>query len=181
MTTVRGLLGPRVLLYLDFIASGRALESIESIIHDRVLPCYGNTHSVSSWVGEQMFLFREEAKEEVCNARGPSYFYFCQVRRALHATQTDHAVIFCGSGSTAAINLLVDVLQLKCNRLSNPEGLTVNARTCNARDDNDLISHPPPTNRARVPEVPLILIGAMEHHSNILPWQDSVCMAFQCG
>ena len=65
-----------------------------------------------------------------------------------------HAVIFCGSGSTAAINRLVDVLNLRI-----PADL----------DDRwDL--------RSRIPvdQRPVVFIGPYEHHSNELPWRESI-------
>ena len=65
-----------------------------------------------------------------------------------------HAVIFCGSGSTAAINRLVDVLNLRI-----PADL----------DDRwDLKSRIPAEQR------PVVFIGPYEHHSNELPWRESI-------
>ncbi len=65
-----------------------------------------------------------------------------------------HAVIFCGSGSTAAINRLVDVL-----------GWRIPAEL----DDRwDLRSRIPPDQR------PVVFIGPYEHHSNELPWRESI-------
>ena len=65
-----------------------------------------------------------------------------------------HAVVFCGSGSTAAINRLVDVLNLRI-----PADL----------DDRwDLRSRIPPEQR------PVVFVGPFEHHSNELPWRESI-------
>ncbi len=62
--------------------------------------------------------------------------------------------MFCGSGSTAAINRLVDVLNLRL-----PADL----------DDRwDLGSRIPPDQR------PVVFIGPYEHHSNELPWRESI-------
>src|SRR5216683_1473660 len=92
---VMGPFGARRLTYADYTASGRALSFIEDFIRESVLPLYGNTHTESSGTGLQTTRFREEAREII--------------RRAVGAGG-EHAVIFCGSGSTGAINRLIDVL-----------------------------------------------------------------------
>ncbi|MFR0355671.1 aminotransferase class V-fold PLP-dependent enzyme [Streptomyces sediminimaris] len=56
----------------------------------------------------------------------------------------DDLVIFCGSGATAAVNKLVGILGLR-------------------RPDR-----PPPAER------PVVFVGPYEHHSNELPWRESV-------
>lgn len=69
------------------------------------------------------------------------------VRRGAGADER-HAVIFAGSGATGAVDRLVQVLGLKA-----PEGL-----------------------RAAVPERdrPVVFVGPYEHHSNELPWRESL-------
>ena len=90
--------GLRPLVYADYTASGRAYAPIETFIRERVLPFYANTHSDSSLVGRQSNRLREQARETI--------------RKALNAGP-DHAVIFCGSGATAAINKLIGMLELR--------------------------------------------------------------------
>lgn len=63
-------------------------------------------------------------------------------------------VIFCGSGATGAINKLVDVLNIRI-----PAGL---------EDSFDLSRHVP------VDQRPVVFIGPYEHHSNELPWRESL-------
>jgi selenocysteine lyase/cysteine desulfurase len=82
---VMGPFGSRRVTYADYTASGRALSFIEDFIREVVLPLYANTHTESSGTGLQTTRFREEAREII--------------RAALGASQ-EHAVIFCGSGST---------------------------------------------------------------------------------
>jgi selenocysteine lyase/cysteine desulfurase len=136
---VAGPFGIRRVTYADYTASGRALAFIEDYLRDAVLPLYANTHTESSGTGLQTSRFREEARRIIRDSVGGS---------------DDHAVIFCGSGSTAAINKLVDILNL---------------RIPNDLDDRwSLRSHIPRRER------PLIFIGPYEHHSNELPWRESV-------
>ncbi len=74
--------------------------------------------------------------------------------KASAATRSTHAVIFCGSGSTAAINRMVDVLGLRLPaELDERWGLR---------------SHIPAEER------PVVFIGPFEHHSNELPWRESI-------
>lgn len=90
--------GNKPLVYADYTASGRAYAPIESFIQQRVLPFYANTHSESSLTGRQTNHLREEARDTI--------------RRSLNAGP-EHAVIFCGTGATAAINKLIDLLELR--------------------------------------------------------------------
>jgi selenocysteine lyase/cysteine desulfurase len=94
-----------------------------------VLPLYANTHTEASATGRQMTALREEA------------------RAVVHASVNggpDDVVVFTGSGSTGAIDKLVQVLGLRQLR------------------------------RLRPRDRPVAFIGPYEHHSNELPWRESV-------
>lgn len=75
------------------------------------------------------------------------------IARCLGAT-AEHAVLFCGSGATHAIAKLIGVLGL---------------RVPSALDDRfALTAHIPADER------PVVFIGPYEHHSNELPWRESI-------
>ena len=66
----------------------------------------------------------------------------------------DHLVIFCGSGATAAVSKLIGILELRL-----PDGLARRYR---------LLDQIPPAQR------PVVFVGPYEHHSNELPWRETI-------
>ena len=76
------------------------------------------------------------------------------IRDAVGATKDQHAVIFAGSGATGAVDRLVGILGLRI-----PAGI-------NAQFNLD--SHIPISKR------PVIFVGPFEHHSNELPWRETI-------
>ncbi|WP_160153532.1 aminotransferase class V-fold PLP-dependent enzyme [Microbulbifer sp. ALW1] len=74
------------------------------------------------------------------------------VRKSVNAGE-DHAIIFCGAGATAAVNRLVDSLGLRTDcyeRFGGRNGEIPAAKR------------------------PVVFIGPYEHHSNDLPWRESI-------
>ena len=131
--------GKKPLIYADYTASGRSLSFIEDYIRQQVLPFYANTHSETSYTGAQTTLLREQARDII--------------RAAVNASAEDQ-VIFCGPGATAAINKLIDILNIRL-----PADLTAR---------HDLLQRIPQEQR------PVVFIGPYEHHSNELPWRESI-------
>ncbi|KZL17421.1 aminotransferase class V-fold PLP-dependent enzyme [Pseudovibrio sp. WM33] len=76
-----------------------------------------------------------------------------QIRSSVNAND-DHSVIFCGSGATSAIHKLIDILNLKL-----PADLSARYKF-----------------EQQIPEKerPVVFIGPYEHHSNELPWRESI-------
>ncbi len=136
---VDGPFGPRKVTYADYTASGRSLMFIEDYIREAVMPLYANTHTESSGTGLQTTRFREEARDIV--------------RRCVGATD-EHAVLFCGSGMTGALDRLIGVLGIRI--------------PCNLEDRYQLSKSIPARER------PVVFIGPYEHHSNELPWRESI-------
>src|SRR4051812_19189399 len=66
----------------------------------------------------------------------------------------DDLVIFCGSGATGAINKLIDVMNIRI-----PADLDARYKICELIPDVDR---------------PVVFIGPFEHHSNELPWRESI-------
>ncbi|HEY6311092.1 MAG TPA: aminotransferase class V-fold PLP-dependent enzyme [Streptosporangiaceae bacterium] len=82
------------------------------------------------------------------------------IRDAVGGTEDD-LVIFCGSGATAAVNKLIGILELRI-----PAGL----------DERYQLA-------GRIPEAerPVVFVGPYEHHSNELPWRESIAEVVVIG
>ncbi|MCF6471941.1 aminotransferase class V-fold PLP-dependent enzyme [Nonomuraea sp. MG754425] len=78
-----------------------------------------------------------------------------EARRAVHegvGAGPDDVVVFCGSGATAAVNKLVGILELRATGRDVPER-----------------------------ERPVVFVGPYEHHSNELPWRESIADTVAVG
>lgn len=134
--------GDKQLIYADWTASGRAYGPIEKCIQTKILPFVANTHTESSITGKLMSAAYEEAKNII--------------KTHVCATRND-ALVFCGSGTTSAINKLQRILGLRV-----PERIVDYCR----KDSNCL----------QIEEVlrPVVFLTHMEHHSNQTSWLETI-------
>ncbi|SDF43473.1 Selenocysteine lyase/Cysteine desulfurase [Lentzea fradiae] len=82
------------------------------------------------------------------------------IRDSVGGTEDD-LVIFCGSGATAAVSKLIGILEIRV-----PAGLN---------DKHSLEDRIPRDER------PVVFVGPYEHHSNELPWRESVADVVAIG
>lgn len=136
--------GKRRLTYADHTASGRCLQFIEDYVMDKVLPFYGNSHTSDSFVGYQTTKIVHEAAN--------------YVKKCLGGGEED-AIIFCGSGSTAAIKRIQEVMGIAIPSIMREKALKY--------INND--------------ERWVIFVGPYEHHSNILSWRQSLAEVVEIG
>ncbi|XP_020592305.1 LOW QUALITY PROTEIN: uncharacterized protein LOC110032872 [Phalaenopsis equestris] len=140
--------GNRRLTYADHTATGRPLLCVENYITEHVLPFYGNTHTSDSFVGQRTTRMVKQATEYVkkCVRAGP-----------------DSAIIFCGSGATAAVKGCRRV-----NRLQEMMGIAVPSnlkeRAVLAEEDKWVV-----------------FVGPWEHHSNLLSWRQTTADVVEIG
>ena len=86
------------LIYCDYTASGRGLNSLENFIKNKVLISYANLHSTVGFCSEQTSNLSKESKDilrDYCNAWG----YY--------------SIIYHGQGCTGAIYKCIDLLNIK--------------------------------------------------------------------
>jgi selenocysteine lyase/cysteine desulfurase len=131
-------LGRRPLVYADWTAAGRAYAPIEKNLQNEVLPFFANTHTDTTFTGTVTTKAYEAARTTIkqhVNASG------------------DDALLFCGSGMTAAVNKLQRIL-----------GLRVPGR---------LLEYTGPLD---IPEArrPVVFLTHMEHHSNHISWLETI-------
>jgi len=137
-----GPFGERRLTYADYTASGRSVDLVEDAVREHVLGWYANTHTEASTTGRHTSSVREQAR--------------ALVRRGVGGDD-ETAVIFCGSGTTGALDKLITVLGLRAPR----EGIAL-------RLGAESWSGTPPEHR------PVVFVGPYEHHSNEVAWRESL-------
>ncbi|XP_010245842.1 PREDICTED: uncharacterized protein LOC104589278 [Nelumbo nucifera] len=136
--------GKRLLTYADHTASGRGLRYIEDYITNDVLPFYGNTHTSDSFVGYKTTKTVHEATNYIKSCLGGGI---------------DDALIFCGSGTTAAIKRLQEVMGIAVPSIMRERMLKT----------------------LKNEERWVVFVGPFEHHSNVLSWRQSLAEVIEIG
>ena len=134
---IRTPFGERRVTYADYVASGRALRSVEERVRRLALPLYANTHTEDSATGAHSTHLTHEAQE--------------YVRGQLGGDRTCK-LVFCGSGSTAAVRRMQDIL-----------GLSVGGG-----HRQTVLDALPEYER------PVVFVGPYEHHSNEVSWRETL-------
>jgi selenocysteine lyase/cysteine desulfurase len=141
--------GSRRLTYADYTASGRAVGFLEDYLR-RVLELYGNTHTEDDATGiatSQRLLQAEKTIKRFVNAG------------------KDYRLIAVGSGTTAAVHLLQQILGVYIPPAAKDMlGKLVKDRLPE-QEFEGLSRH---LREAR----PVVLVGPYEHHSNEVSWRE---------
>ena len=135
-TSVQTPFGERRTVYADHVASGRSLQWVEDFIAAHVLTMYSNTHTEDSATGARMTALSQDAARVIKASLGAP----------------DCKLLFCGTGCTAAIKRLQEILGLVV-----PEALRL-----------QVIGALAPSQR------PLVFVGPYEHHSNEVSWRETI-------
>ncbi len=130
--TIDTALGIQPLRYFDFTASGRFHADIEDELNEAILPYMANTHSETSATARIITGYYHKA--------------FVRMAEYLHASE-EYVLIPVGSGSTGAINRLINVLGLRLPEWC-PKQFTG--------------------------KPPLVIRSRMEHHSNDISWRETI-------
>nr|ACS49597.1 NifS-like protein [Oryza alta] len=138
--------GRRPLVYADHTASGRSLRYVEDYVLHHVLPFYGNTHTEDSYVGSRTTRMARKAA---------SY-----IKRCVGAGAGDVALLFCGSGATAAVKRLQEAMGV-----ASPPGPLRERAAALLRPEERWV----------------VFVGPYEHHSNLLSWRRSLADVVEVG
>ncbi len=133
--------GKKEIIYADWTASGRAYQPIEEYIQKEIMPFVGNTHTETTITGTLMSKAYEKAK--------------LIVKRHVN-TNSDDALVFCGSGMTAAVNKLQRILGLRI-----PERMMDYLKEKSDLQLDEALK-------------PIVFVTHMEHYSNQLSWLETI-------
>ncbi len=153
--------GIKKILYADWTASGRAYRPIEECIQKEIMPFLANTHTETTITATLMSKAYEEAK--------------VIVRQHVHA-DSDDVLIFCGSGTTAAVNKLQRILGLRIPERIMDYAKKESCKNAEELKDNAIDLHKAFDERLQLDEVlkPVVFVTHMEHHSNQITWLETI-------
>ncbi len=150
--------GRRPLIYADYGASGRA----SAIIDGRVAASealYANPHNEDSMTGQASTAALHDA--------------VARIKRAVGADDR-HALIACGSGATAGVHRLQEILGVAMPPATKAFFETVLSE---ALDDKAREA----VKETLAADRPVVFIGPYEHHSNELSWRESLAEVVTVG
>jgi selenocysteine lyase/cysteine desulfurase len=150
--------GKKPLVYADYTASGRSLYHIENYML-YLQQYYANTHTEDDFTGKIMTTLMHQAEKEI--------------KQAVNAGKCGK-IIFCGSGATAAITKLQQILGVYWPPATEKR-MEAFINSCleryqykNGECHQKLLNHIE-TNK------PIVFIGPYEHHSNEIMWRETLC------
>jgi selenocysteine lyase/cysteine desulfurase len=135
MPMVKTPFGSLPIVYADHTASGQPYRIIDDYLRCNVEPYYANTHS-NAYCGRRMSHLIDLSRQ--------------QIRKSLRARETD-AVIFTGSGSSAAVMHFIHILDIL----------------------NSVPLQTTETAGSVKPAKSVVVTSDVEHNSNFLPWSSN--------
>ncbi|MBV5257329.1 aminotransferase class V-fold PLP-dependent enzyme [Synechococcus moorigangaii CMS01] len=148
---IRTPFGERPLVYADYTASGRPHRAVEDQIN-ALHALLANPHTEDSATGRASNAWLKQAE--------------AAIRRAVNASEDD-ALIPCGTGATAAIHKLQEILGIACPPASLARMGDAVSAALGPEAKAALEAHLAATR-------PVVFVGPYEHHSNELSWRESM-------
>ena len=143
--------GDRLLVYCDYTASGRGLRFIENYLLG-LQRHYANTHTEDDVSGRSMTKLLHEAER--------------RIKSAVNAGE-DGCIVACGTGATAAIDKLQQILGVAIS----PATAHMLRQLLAKIDESGQVE----TMEARLRQLsPIVFVGPYEHHSNEVSWREGL-------
>ena len=141
--------GKRHLLYVDYTASGRGVQSIENKLQN-ILRSYANTHTEDDFSGKYLTTLVHQAEERI---------------KTLVNAGDQGRIITVGSGATGALKRLQEIVGVYVPPFTK-ERVYSAIEKCSPNKADDIFSQ---LKDCR----PVVFIGPYEHHSNELMWREA--------